>query len=122
MIPSPTLILGAILALILSCGGAFIGGYKHGYNVSEGEQAKIDLVARKVQEAAAIGTASEIAKIKVTNTTIHNRLEKEVYEKPVYLSSTCRHTADGLLDINAALAGSVAISNLKLPGTDAIKK
>jgi hypothetical protein len=119
MIPSPSLILGAILALILSCGGAFYGGYRHGYNVSEGNAAKIDLAIKKTQEAAALGTAAEIAKIKVSNTTIRQTLEKEIYEKPVYLD--CRHSALGMQSVNAALTGSRS-DNLKLPGTGTAAK
>ena len=115
MIPSPTIILGAILALIISCGGAFYGGYRHGYNVSEGNAAKIDLVIKKTQEAAALGTAAEIAKIKVTNQTIRQTLEKEIYEKPVYFD--CRHSAIGLQSVNAALTGSRSDS-LQLPGAN----
>ncbi len=119
MIPSPTVIICAILALIISCGGAFWGGYRHGYNVSEGNSAKIDLAIKQTQEAAAIGTAAEIAKIKVNNTTIRQTLEKEIYEKPVYLD--CRHSALGLLSVNAALTGSSA-GNLKLPRIDTVAK
>lgn len=119
MIPSPSLILGAILALVLSGGIAFYGGYRHGYNVSEGNTAKIDLAIKQTQEAAAIGTASEIAKIRISNTTIRQTLEKEIYEKPVYLD--CRHSALGLQSVNAALAGQGA-DNLKLPGIDPAPK
>lgn len=119
MIPSPTIILGAILAFVLSCGGAFYGGYRHGYNVSEGNAAKIDLAIQKTQKAAALGTAAEIAKIKVSNTIVRQTLEKEIYEKPVYVD--CKHTALGLQSINAALAGQGA-DHLKLPGTDAASK
>jgi len=115
MIPSPTIILGAILALIISCGGAFYGGYRHGYNVSEGNAAKIAVAIKQTQEAAAIGTAAEIAKIKVVNQTIRQTLEKEIYEKPVYLD--CRHSALGMQSVNAALTGSRA-DNLKLPGAN----
>lgn len=119
MILSPTIILGAILALIISCGGAFYGGYRHGYNVSEGNAAKIDLAIQKTQEAAALGTAAEIAKIKVVNQTIRQTLEKEIYEKPVYID--CRHSPIGLQSVNAALTGSRS-DNLKLPGIDAAAK
>ena len=119
MILSPTIILGAILALILSCGRAFWGGYRHGYNVSQGEQAKIAVAIKQTQEAAALGTAAEIAKIKVTNQTIRQTLEKEIYEKPVYLD--CRHSALGMQSVNAALTGSRS-DNLKLPGIDTASK
>lgn len=119
MIPSPSIILGAILALILSCGGAFIGGYRHGYNVSEGKQAQIAVAIKQTQEAAALGTAAEIAKIKVVNQTIRQTLEKEIYEKPVYLD--CRHSALGLQSVNAALTGSRS-HNLKLPGANPASK
>jgi len=119
MIPSPTIILGAILALILSCGGAFYGGYRHGYNVSEGNAAKIAVAIKQTQEAAAIGTAAEIAKIKVVNQTIRQTLEKEIYEKPVYLD--CRHSALGMQSVNAALTGSRS-DNLKLPRIDTVAK
>lgn len=116
---SPSLILGAILALIISCGGAFWGGYRHGYNVSEGKQAQIAVAIKQTQEAAAIGTAAEIAKIKVVNKTIRQTLEKEIYEKPVYFD--CRHTPGGLQSVNAALTGQ-SLNNLKLPGIDTAAK
>lgn len=119
MIPSPSIILSAILALILSCGGAFIGGYRHGYNVSEGKQAQIAVAIKQTQEAAALGTAAEIAKIKVVNQTIRQTLEKEIYEKPVYID--CKHTALGLQSVNAALTGQ-SVDNRKLPETDTIGK
>jgi len=119
MIPSPTIILGAILALILSCGGAFYGGYRHGYNVSEGNAAKIAVAIQKTREAAALGTAAEIAKIKVVNQTIRQTLEKEIYEKPVYID--CRHSALGMQSVNAALTGSRS-DNHKLPGIDTASK
>ncbi len=116
---NPTIILSAIIAVIIFCGCAFFGGYRHGYNVSEGNAAKIDLAIKKTQEAAAIGAAAEIAKIKVVNQTIRQTLEKEIYEKPIYLD--CKHSAIGLQSVNAALTGSSS-DNFKLPGIDTASK
>jgi len=113
---NPTTILAVVLTFLLSIGGAYFKGKSDGHKIQEGEQARIDRVAEQVYVAAQKGAASEIAKIKITNTTITQKMQKEIYEKLVYLSADCRNTPDGMLYINAALAGtSPRPGNSKLP-------
>ena len=71
-------------------------------------------IATSTRDIALQATAEAIAKIKVTNTTIRQRTEKEVYEKPVYRD--CRHDAVGLQIINAALTEPAG--DIELPAAD----
>jgi hypothetical protein len=113
---NPTAILAIALAFLLSIGGAYFKGKSDGHKIQEGEQALINRVADQAYLSAQKGAAIEIGKIKVTNTTITQKMQKEIYEKPVYLSAECRNTPDGLQFINAALAGTaVRPGNSKLP-------
>lgn len=114
MMLNPAVILSLALAFFLAIGGAYFKGKSDGYKIQEGEQARINRLAEQVYEQAQKATATEIAKIKVTNTTVRQVLEKEIHEKPVYVD--CRHSADGLRAINTALSGtSVSANTGELP-------
>ena len=70
MLPSPTLILGAILAVILSFGGGFVAGDLHRGGVDQKDQAievaKANQVAREVEQ-----------KVSITHNTITKSTLKE---------------------------------------------
>jgi len=119
---NPTAILAIALAFLLSVGGAYFKGKSDGNKIQEGEQARIDRVAEQAYLSAQKAVAEEIAKIKVTNTTITQKMQKEIHEKPVYLSADCRNTPDGMQFINAALAGTaIGASPSKLPRIESAK-
>lgn len=113
--PSPMLMLGALLALI----GAYFYGRHDGGEIAEAQRLRDEQVARQVFDQAQSAAAQEIAKIKVRNTTVQQTLEREIHEKPVYRD--CRHSPDGLRGINAALAGSEPADGGKLPAADAAR-
>lgn len=118
---NPTTILAAVLAFVLSVGGAYVWGRHDGNKIQEAEQARVDRMATEAFNAAQKATASEIAKIKIVNSTVVQKLEREIYEKPVYRE--CVNTPDGMLAINAALAGtSIGAGNRKLPRIDTAGK
>lgn len=99
MIPSPLLIVGALLALI----GAYFYGRHDGSEIAAAQRLRDEQVARQVFDQAQAAAAGEIAKIKVVNKTIHAEVRREIHQEPVYRD--CRNTDVGLRGINAALAG-----------------
>lgn len=113
----------AILAIVVLWGGSVGGAYFYGSGVGkDGEianQAKINQAITDTREAAQLGAADAIAKIKVTNTTIKGRIETTIRDNPIYVD--CKHGDDGLRDINEALTGkSQPASGSKLPRADPV--
>ena len=112
---NPSLILAGALGLLVTIGGSYWKGRSDGYKIQEAETARIERVAREAYQSAQKAAAGEIAKIQVNNQTIVQKVQKEIYEKPVYLSADCRHTPDGLHYVNAALTGgAISVGGGKL--------
>lgn len=111
---NPYAILGAALLAIAAYGaGRWDGG-----RLKEGEQDRTKLAVEEAARAARKSTAKAIASIKVQNTTIQQRLEKEVRREPVYRD--CRLTPGGLRDLNEALAGTGPVAGPGgVPASDA---
>jgi hypothetical protein len=110
---NPWLIIGSLVINILMTGAAYKFGYDNGENKIKASQiAENDLIA-KVEERARLGAANEIAKIQLKQTTIYNKVQKEVQTNTVYRE--CKHTADGLRSLNEALTNTGPISDIKLP-------
>jgi hypothetical protein len=116
-IPLPWMILGFLLAV----GGAGAAGYIKG-GKDTGNRIATDLAltaeaTRKAQGEALQAAAESIAKIDVKTTTIRQKTEVITREVPVY--GTCRHSADGLRNVNEALTGTESpASDGKLPAPD----
>lgn len=92
--------------------GQHIGKTSEALNNAE-KQALIDATAAKGREAA----AEEIAKIKIVNKTITQKVIHEITENPVY--SDCRVPASGVHTANQAIAGQLASGGeLPPPGGD----
>lgn len=106
-----------IIAFLVGCGGAYVVGRYEGKRLAEGEAAVAERVALKAAQASREAAAGAIAQIKVKHQVIHNQLEREVRNVPVYRDPNCRLSPDGLRDLNAALAGQVA-SSAELPASD----
>jgi hypothetical protein len=100
---SPQVWLIGALSFLLAVGGAYIKGRTDGGAIARADQAEVLELARQVRDDAQRGAAEAIAKIEIKQTTIRQTLEKEIHEKPVYRD--CRHDADSLPRINAALTG-----------------
>lgn len=111
----------AILAVVVLWGASVAGSFFYGQGIGkDGEianQAKLDKAITDTREAARLGAADEIAKIKVRNTTVQGKVETIIRDNPVYRD--CVHDAVGLRVINEALTGkSGPASGSELPGTD----
>lgn len=105
---NPYVLLAGIIVII----GAFLGGYKAGYDMSEGQSAREERIAMQARDEALRVTATAIAGIEVKNTTIRQTVEREVRENTIYKS--CAHTDDGLRLVNQAL-GNKSVGDSKLP-------
>lgn len=103
-----------ILAFLLACGGSYVIGRHEGKRLADGESAVAERVAQKAAQASREAAAAAISQIKVRHQVIHNQLEREVRNVPVYTDPNCRLSPDGLRDLNAALSGQVA-SHTELP-------
>lgn len=92
-------LLGAA-ALCAACG---IGGYLHGVDVTEHSQLKQQAIVDEAAKAARSATAEEIAKIKIVNRTVNQKVIREISENPVY--KDCRVPKSGVDSANHALTG-----------------
>lgn len=96
-----------ILAVVVLWGASVAGSFFYGQGIGkDGEiaaQAKIDKAVTDTREAARLGAADEIAKIKVRNTTVQGKTETIIRDNPVYRD--CRHDDTGVRLINEALTG-----------------
>lgn len=106
------------LAFLLATGGAYFKGHSDGVDSAEGQIAREERVARIAHDAALAVTGKAIAGIEVKNTTIRQATEKVIHENIVYRE--CRHTADSVQLINAALTGRTEPAGAgQLPRPDA---
>ena len=100
---NPYLLLGAVAAFTLSLLGAFTYGKDLGRDQERAEHLETAQLIREARDVAMQGAAAAIANIKISNTTIRQRVETEVREKEIYRE--CQHTPETLLQINSALGG-----------------
>lgn len=105
-----------IIAGLVAVMAAGAGGFKLGVDHEKATQVdKQALVAEAVDAANAVA-AEAIAGIRVTNTTIQQEIQREIRTNTIY--GDCRHTPDGLRQLNEALAPPERAGDSKLPGTD----
>ena len=103
---NPYILLALFAAWAGSVGAAGWWAHNAGRDQCIAESVRDEAVAQIASEAAASAAAAAISQIKVTNRTIQNEVQRDVIEKPVYRDAGCRHDADSLQRINAALAGT----------------
>lgn len=77
-----------ILTVLGALGGGFFWGYGLGQDVEIANQSRITSAVAAAGAEAASEAASAISKLKVKHTTVTNKLEKEIHEKPVFVD--CR--------------------------------
>lgn len=94
-----------------------LGGFFMGERLKQGEWDASIVTAQTERGEALKAAAQAIAAIDVKQQTIRERVIRETVEKPVYRD--CRHDADGLRDINAALSESA--DPVELPASDATR-
>jgi hypothetical protein len=107
---NPWLILAAAIALAGLTGGAYVKGREDGENKIVAQEAREREIAAEAVDAANAAAASAISAIKVQHRTITNEVQRDVIEKPVYRDPACKHDADSLQRINAALTGTAPAS------------
>ncbi len=107
--------LVALLVWAGSLTGAFFYGIDTGKDRQIASQEKTRELAVEVKEAAQLGAAEAIAKLKPRNVTIKQEVQREIRTNTVY--ADCRHTDNGLRKLNEALTGIDAdpASGGKLP-------
>ncbi len=113
---NPWLIIGVIIASFIATIASYKFGYDNGTNEIKALQLSEEKLIAKVEESARLGAANEIAKIQLKQTTIYNKVQREVQTNTVYRE--CKHTADGLRNLNEALTNQRSDDNSKLPNAD----
>jgi hypothetical protein len=103
---NPWLILAAIGLVVALTGGAYYQGRQDGEAKIVAQESREREIAAEAVDAALNTSAQAIAAIKVQHRTITQEVERHVIESPVYRDPGCRHDADGLRNINAALTGA----------------
>lgn len=119
LLASPWALITLGVALVGAIGGSYVKGRSDGRAIEFAERATIEEIARVAREESQAAAAAEIAKIKVTHTTIRGRVEREVIRETDY--SVCRHSDGTLRLLNDALANRAPepVGSVELPGTDA---
>jgi hypothetical protein len=113
----PQIYLIAGLAWAASVAAAGWYGMELGDDRCIARAAKAQTVEDRAVAAAAMAAASAVAAIEVKQITIRGRVEREIRENVRYVD--CRHTPDGLRDLNSALTGNAADPGKLPPATAA---
>lgn len=113
-----------LLALLIGWGASITGAFVYGGNVREDHiRAEDSRTADAILEArnqAQLGAADAISQLRITNTTIHQEVQREIRTNTVY--ADCKLPAGGLRIANEALTGqrpAVPASGGQLPRADA---
>lgn len=101
---NPWALLGIVLVVGALTGGAYVRGRHDGENAEIASRQRVEDVRVAATEAAASAVASGLARMKVTNTTIHQTLEKEVRENTVYRDCRSGPGPVGLLNSTPGVA------------------
>lgn len=110
---------GEELIVAAAVAGAYWQGRQHCRDSCEAAAAREERVAQVATDAAASAAAGAIAQITVRQVTIRQEVEREIQTRTEYRD--CRHSAEQLQRINAALTGSPASApgGGQLPAADA---
>jgi uncharacterized protein HemX len=114
--------LAALLGLLLAAGGAYWQGRQDGRDAAEALAAREQRLVAAAADHAASAAADAIARIKVRHTTIRQEAEREIQTRVEYRD--CRHSADQLQRLNAAIAGADgpgAVGGGELPASGAAR-
>ena len=91
----------ALLLAAAAAGGAYWQGRQDGRAAGEAEAAREERLVQQAGAASARAAAEAIASIQVRQTTIRQEVEREIQVRTEYRD--CRHSAEQLQRINAAL-------------------
>lgn len=113
----------ALIAAVGACaaiGSAYVAGRSAGSAEAEARCKSAAELAAAAGQAAADAAAKQIAKIRVSHTTIRQEAEREIQTRVEYRD--CRHAPEQLQRLNAALSGAAASAPAdrgQLPTADA---
>lgn len=99
MLANPYVLIAVGLAFAATSGAGYYFGWTHKGN----SVAAQELREEKLLEKVALQTAEAISSIEIKNKTIHQKVEVQTREVPVYRD--CQHTPAVLGLLNQALAG-----------------
>jgi hypothetical protein len=114
---NPWVILGVLLAIAGAGGLGYYKGNAHARTAALAEAAKQMTLEEKIQTTI----ATEVSKIKVTNTTLKQTIQGKTVEVPVYRD--CRHDPVVLGLLNDLLTGKQTAkpaSGLVVPAADSV--
>lgn len=95
--------LAIVAAILISLSAAFGGGYALRAAKCEADAVLIENAALKASNRATEASTKAIAKIRQTQTTIRQEVQREIIEKPVYRD--CVHDDSVRVRIDSALSG-----------------
>lgn len=90
-------------AALVAAGMAYVQGRRDGRELETAKAAREHQIAVMAVDKASSAAAAAIREIKVTNTTIKQRVEREIQTRVEYRD--CRHAPGVLDDINETLTG-----------------
>ncbi|VTU25414.1 hypothetical protein H4CHR_01589 [Variovorax sp. PBS-H4] len=97
----------ALLAIVIAWGSSIAGAGWYGMGIGRDQeiagQSKIKQAIEDTREAAQQGAAYAIAALKPVNTTIVQKVQREITQNTVYRD--CRVPADGVQLANQAITG-----------------
>jgi hypothetical protein len=118
---NPWFILGAVVFWVASVGSASWYSIGIGEDKIIAKQASDDKIRQQTFDDAQRGAAAAIAANKPLNTTIVQKVQREVQTNTVY--SECRLPASGLQLANQAITGHAEpAGGVSVPSTDAPKR
>lgn len=96
-------IIGIVAGILIALGLAFGAGYSVKATECENTALLIEKASLQASNRATEASTKAIAKIRTTQTTIKQEVQREIIEKPVYRD--CLHDDGVVRNINSALSG-----------------
>ncbi len=120
-VPLPWMIIGLLAAVGAAGTLGYVKGSQHTGDRIAADLALTAEATREAQQQALTAAAEQIAKLDVETRVIRQKTEVITREVPVYRD--CRHSPDGLQNVNEALTGEgPATGDRQLPAPDAPKR
>lgn len=122
VVVNPWVLLAIVLAWGASVTGSFFYGQDIGRDAEIAGQAKIKQAIEETKQAAQQGAADAIAALKPVNTTIVQKVQREITQNTIYRD--CRVPADGVQLANQAITGRSPepSGGVVVPSPDASKR
>ena len=103
------------IAYALAAFAMFAAGFAGGYKTCDTQHKAAAFDVQVAEDKALRAAAEAISNLNVVQKTIHQKIEKEIHEKPVYLRPDCAVDTDGVRLLNAQIIGAEPAGDDKLP-------